>query len=133
MASAEASPQLTVEGLLAGVKRLPPAERLEFQRRLRAWQEQEVPGGEEAVLLARIKANSDLPTAQKRRFERLRQKRQEGALTSGEERGLKDLWQRVEQMNAARLRAVTDLAACRGADVRDVLRELGLGEKPDVF
>ena len=126
--------QLTVEHLMAVVKQLSPAELHEFMQQLAAWQQHNGRQAEEEVaLLACIKESSSLPTAEQRRFDRLRRKRQAGTLTKPEAAQLQALWQRVEQMNVTRLQALTDLAQRRGTDVKTCMRELGLVESPDVF
>jgi hypothetical protein len=126
--------QLTVNHLMTAIKQLSPAELHEFMQQLAAWQQHNgQQAEEEAVLLARIKASSSLPTAKQQRFDRLRRKRQAGTLTKPEAAELQALWQHVEQMNVTRLQALTDLAQRRGTDVKTCMRELGLAESPDVF
>jgi hypothetical protein len=125
--------QLTVEHLMAAIKQLSPAELHEFMQQLAAWQQDGRQVEEEAALLARIQENSRLPATAQRRFNRLRRKRQAGALTASEAAELQALWQRVEQMNVTRLQALTTLAQRRGTEVRTCMRELGLAESPDVF
>jgi len=126
--------ELTVEHLMAVVKQLSPAELHEFMQQLAAWQQHNgQQAEEEAALLARIKESSSLPTAEQRRFDRLRRKRQAGTLTKSETAQLQALWQHVEQMNVTRLQALTALAQRRGTDVKTCMRELGLAESPDVF
>jgi hypothetical protein len=118
---------------MAAIKQLSPAELHEFMQQLAAWQQDGRQVEEEAALLARIQENSRLPATAQRRFNRLRRKRQAGALTASEAAELQALWQRVEQMNVTRLQALTTLAQRRGTEVRTCMRELGLAESPDVF
>lgn len=136
--------KLNIEQLLGVVKQLSPAELREFTRQFWAWQEQngmqvsqsKIPRSkaeEEAALLARVEENSRLPQALQRRFNLLRRKRQAETLTKSEEAELQALWQRVEQMNVARLEALTKLAQRRSTDVRTLMRELGFKENSDVF
>jgi hypothetical protein len=126
--------QLTVEHLLEAVKQLSPTELNQFIRQFEAWQEHNgQPMEDEAALVAGIKKNSRLPVAQQRRFNHLRRKRQNEKLTKSEQGELQALWQRVEQMNVARLEALTKLAQRRGIDVRTLMRQLGLPENRDVF
>jgi hypothetical protein len=126
--------QLTVEHLMAAVKQLSPSELQEFMEQVATWQQQNgQQAEEEAVLLARIADNSRLPTAAQRRFNQLRCKHQTTTLTNSEAAELQALWQRVEQMNVARLEALTTLAQRRGTDVQTLMRGLGLAERPDVF
>jgi hypothetical protein len=125
---------LTVDDVMAAVKQMSPAQLRAFTNQLRDWQAQN--GGaadEETLLLARIKGNTRLPAAEQRRFNRLRRKRQAETLTPAEEAELQALWRRVEQMAAARLEALGQLAKRRGTDVRTVMRQLRLPENRDVF
>ena len=140
MGTVQAHARSSVDELLAAIKQLPAAELSDFERQFAAWREQtnglDADSSEEAdevALLARIRANSRLPAAEQRRFERLRRKRQAEEITNSEEKELQALWQRVEQMNVARLQALTELARRRGTDVKTLLRELGLRENLHVF
>jgi hypothetical protein len=126
--------QAAVERLMAAVKQLSPAELHEFARQFAEWREQNGKRSDEgAAVLASIKENSSLPATEQRRFDRLRRKRQAETLTRAEEAELQALWRRVEQMNVARLEALTKLARRRGTNVRTLIRELGLTQRPDVF
>jgi hypothetical protein len=140
MATVPTRPSWTADDLFAAVKRLPPAELREFQRRFAAWWgEGREPNtgsfveGDEETLLAAIRDNSTLPAPEQRRFNRLRRKRQAGTLTGPEEKQLQALWSRVEQMNVARLEALGELARRRGTDIQTLMRQLGLPENRDVF
>lgn len=134
MATTRIPTQLTVDELAAAVKRLSPAELQEFNQRLAEWQGRNGSQMEaEAVLLNRIAENSQISTAKQRRFSHLRRKHQAESLTDAELAELKALWQKVEQMNAARLQALSELAEIRGTSVQALLRELGLPENHDVF
>ncbi len=140
MATAPTRAIWTADDLLAAVKQLPPAELREFQRQFAAWSGQNggpngasSPQRDEETLLSAIRENSALPPPEQRRFNRLRRKRQAGTLTAPEEQQLQDLWRLVEQMNAARLEALGELARRRGTDVRKLMRQLGLRENHDVF
>jgi hypothetical protein len=125
---------LTVEHLIAAIKQLSPAEWDEFQQQLAEWREQNGLRDEvEAPLVSSIKENSRLPDAKQRRFDRLRRQHQAGGLTASDEAELQALWQRVEQMNVARLEALTRLAEYRNTDVRTLMRELGISADPGVF
>lgn len=126
--------QLTVEHLMAAIKQLSPAEWQEFQRQLAEWEAENVRREEtEATLLACIDENSRLPVAEQRRFNHLRRTHQAEGLTAVEEAELQGLWQRVEQMNVARLEALTRLARHRHTDVRTLTGELGIADDPGVF
>jgi len=134
MSVAQVPIQLTAERLIEAVKQLPPTELRKFKRQFTEWQEQDrKQPDEEAELLRRIEENSRLPATEQRRFNRLRRKRQAETLTKTEEMELQMLWRRVEQMNAARLQALSKLAQRRGISVRTLICELGLAERLDVF
>jgi hypothetical protein len=140
MATARAQVPRTADDLLAAVRELPPEELREFQRQYAAWSKQDhdrngAPSdrADEEALQAVIRENSTLPAAEQPRFNRLRRKRQAAKLTEAEEKQLQALWRRVEQMNAARLETLGELARRRGTDVRTVMRQLGIPENRDVF
>ena len=134
MPTVQVPAQLTVEHLMAAVKQLSPTEWYEFQQQLSAWQAQN--STHQAIdreLVACINANSRLPAATQRRFNRLQRKRQAETLTPAEAEELQTLWQRVEAMNVARLQALTTLAQQRGTDVRTLMRDLGLTDNRSAF
>jgi hypothetical protein len=135
MGTIHAHAEWTTDDLLAAVKRLPPAELGEFQRRYAAWRRQKNGAGpmrsgdgDEAALLAQIRDNSSLPGPDQRRFNRLRRKRQAERLSQSEAKELQALWQRVEQMNVERLRAFCALARQRGTDLDTLQCQLGMSE-----
>ncbi len=140
MATAPGRPAWAVNDLLAAVKQLPPAELREFQRQFAAWsgrnsrpdRDSSNEPAEEA-LLAIIRENSTLPAGDQRRFNRLRRKRQARTLSQSEEQQLQDLWRQVEQRNATRLEALSELSRRRGTDVRTLMHQLGLAENCDAF
>ncbi len=134
MSATPVRPQVSAEHAITVVKRLSPTELRKFKRQFAQWQKQDQQQmEEEAVLFACIEENSRLPARQQRRFNRLRRKRQAETLTKVEETELQALWRRVEQMNVARLEALTKLAQRRGANVKTLMRQLGLAERLDVF
>ncbi len=134
MPTVQVPAQLSVEHLVEAVKQLSPAELREFSQEFDALRKKNgTQAGKEAKLLEQIKEHSQLPVAEQRRFNRLRRKRQDATLTEQEEQELQDLWQQVEQMNVARLKALTKLAQYRGTDIKTLMRELGLSENKCVF
>lgn len=140
MGALHANPKRTTDDLLAAVKRLSSAELGDFQRQFAAWRQQ-INGADsqpsadadEATLLAQIREFSSLPSPDQRRFNRLRRKRQAERLKPDEAKELQALWQRVEQMNVERLRALCMLARLRDTDLDTLQRELGLSENRDVL
>lgn len=119
--------QLTVEHLIAAVKQLPAAELHEFERKFAKWQKRNgTHTDEEAQLLACIQANSRLPAADQRRYERLRRKREHRDLTENEFAEYQSLLQQLEARNVKRLEALLALAEKRGTTLRGLMKELGL-------
>jgi len=134
MPTVQVPAHLTVEHLMAAVKQLSPTEWHEFRQQLAAWQAQSgAQQATEAELVLCIKANSRLPAATQRRFNRLRRKRQAETLTPAEAEELQTLWQRVEAMNGVRLQALTTLAQRRGTDVSTLMHDLGVTDNLRVF
>ena len=134
MSATQVPPEVSAEHAITVVKQLSPTELRKFKRQFAQWQKQgQQQVDEEAVLLACIEENSRLPAMQQRRFNHLRRKRQTETLTKVEEAELQTLWRHVEQMNVARLEALTKLAQRRGANVKTLMRQLGLAERRDVF
>jgi hypothetical protein len=116
-----------VEHLLAAIKQLSPIELHEFTQQLTAWQQENgQPVAEEAMLLACIQANSRLPDAEQRRYERLRRKCERRTLTEREQREYQALLQQLEARNVKRLEALIALAQRRGITLRGMMADLGL-------
>jgi hypothetical protein len=119
--------QLTVEHLMAAIKQLSPIELHEFTQQLTAWQQENgQAAAEEATLLACIQANSHLPDAEQRRYERLRRKCEHRTLTEREQREYQALLQQFEARNVKRIEALIALAQWRGTTLRGLIAELGL-------
>ena len=134
MPTVQVPAQLTVEHLMAAVKQLSPIEWREFQQQLAAWQAHHgAREATEAEWVTCIKANSRLPAATQRRFNRLRRQRQVETLAPAEAEELQTLWQRVEAMNVVRLQALTTLAQRRGTEVKTLMRDLGVTDNLSVF
>jgi hypothetical protein len=119
--------QLTVEHLMVAVKQLSPAELHEFMQQLATWQQHNgQPAAEEAALLECIQANSRLPAAEQRRYERLRRKCERRTLTERELTEYQALLQQLEARNVKRIEALIALAQRRGTTLRGMMAELGL-------
>lgn len=129
MASSQAVSRWTAESLLKIVKRLPASELEKFLTKLDEWRAQR----EEEELLRVIRENSQLPPEKQKRFNRLRRKLQNETATEKEYAEYLDLLQELEQRNVKRLEALIELAKRRGVKVQDLMRELGIGEKVEVF
>lgn len=145
MSIGQATTQLSVKQLLSAVKKLPDNERREFERRFKEWRSRANGAEREAKekigakhlqaeedLLARIRLNSRLPDAAARRFNRLRRKFQDETITESELTEYQGLISRLEWMTVERLEALIELARMRGADVKTLMRELGLHKKRNV-
>ena len=100
MASARTEGKLTAERLLAVVKQLPPAELDRFSRRFQDWSRKNGEG-DDVELLARINEFSRLPGAKQQRYERLRAKCDERALTPSELEEYQSLLEELEGRNVA--------------------------------
>ena len=128
MPTVHAPVQLSVEHLLAAVKQLPPDELRSFKRQLAKWQPKngKKDADKEAKLLACIEENSRLPTADQRRYERLRRKHERMDLSENELAEYRSLIQQLEARNVKRLEALWALAQKRGTTLRGIMKELGL-------
>ena len=134
MPTVEVPAQLNVEHLIAAIKQLSPTELREFSRQFTGLRDKNgTQAGKETKLLSQIEKNSQLPVAEQRHFNRLRRKRQDETLTKQQEQELQGFWQRVEQMNVVRLKALTKLAQHRSTDVKTLMRELKLSENKCAF
>jgi ERCC4-type nuclease len=79
----------------------------------------------EASLLSKI--NKGLPLVQVVRLRELNQKRQQQTLADEEREELIQLVTKTEQLNVNRLRHLTQLARLRNVSVRELMRQLGIG------
>jgi len=117
---------------MTAIKQLSPAELHEFMQQLTAWQQHnDQQAEEEAALLARIEENSRLPTAEQRRYEQLRRKRERRTLTERELTEYQALLQQLEARNVKRIEALIALAQRRGTTLRGIMAELGLPSEAD--
>jgi len=122
--------QLTVEHLIAAVKQLPLTDLHEFEQAFAKWQKRNgTHTDDEAKLLACITANAGLPSADQRRYERLRRKHERTDLTEDERAEYQSLLRQLEARNVKRLEALLTLAEKRGTTLRGLMKDLGL---PDV-
>lgn len=134
MAASTTRIPFAAEAVLDAVKQLSPAELLRFDREFQTWREQNgAPRDQEASLLLEIERNSHLPRPDQARFEDLRRKRHAEMLTPEAQQELRDLWQRVEEMNVVRLEAVIELEKRRSTSVSALMKDLGIRDPPDVF
>jgi len=80
--------------------------------------------GEEAELLHKI--NQGLPSDVQQRYDELVGRRRAETLTSAEHRELLALIDRIEQSDAERVQALTELAQLRNISVATLITELGI-------
>jgi hypothetical protein len=112
MASSSKHRPLSLEQLLEAVERLPPAERREFQLRLRI---REQPNGSLSANEETLAATSPirLPEAEERQLRKLIARSEQGKLTPKELAEYQSLAQKVQRIDAARANALRDLARRR--------------------
>ncbi len=124
--------ELTVEQLTAAAKRLSPAELDDFAVQLEAWRQQHRDQADaEGAFLGIIEENSRLPAPQRRRYEQLRRKTDQGRLTEGELAEYQLLLEQLEARNVKRVKALVALAERRGTTLRGVMAQLGPQSRHD--
>ncbi len=128
MANSQTGSRWTAESLLEVVKKLPSRELKRFLEKLEEWRAER----EEEELLRVIRENSQLPPEKQRRFNRLRRKLQNETISEKERAEYLALLQELEQRNIKRLEALMELSKKRGVSVRELMRQLGIGEKVEV-
>lgn len=79
---------------------------------------------EEASLLEKI--NKGLPFGQVERFRNLNQKRIESSISEQENAELLILLEKIEKLNANRLKYLTSLARLRNISVRELMKQMGI-------
>jgi hypothetical protein len=126
-------PTINVEANLTGRDLLKAVEQLdssEFQQflaevlNLRARRQAPVLNPEESDLLQQI--NAGLPSDLQRRYESLVDRRRQEALTTEEHEELLRLTNEIEQREAARVAALSELAQLRKTSLTALIAELGL-------
>ena len=134
MASIENPTQLTVEHLLNSVRQLSPGELDEFTRKFAEWQQQQEAAisedvnldASDAIIIAFIRKNSQLPEKAHRRYWQLRRKREDETLSDDEQQTYEELIRKLEIMNVKRLEALAILVQRWGKPVKEIMGELGL-------
>jgi hypothetical protein len=115
-----------VERLLQEIKQLPPEQLAEFTVRLAEWQEGEGEGIPDSVLLRQAK--SRMSTADAKRLRVLARRSEQERLAPAEVAEYQQLARRAECINAARVRALAELARRRNQAVSKVKQEIGWRE-----
>ena len=116
--------EVTVDWLIAAVKRLPPTKLHLFSRRFSAWRakSQKVTDEETALIAA---AHLRLPATAERRLKRLAAKSERGLLKANELEEYRRLSRQAEQLNAQRVEALAKLARQWEKPIHVVMREMG--------
>ncbi len=87
---------------------------------------------EETVSLSRregellLKINQGVPEGTQRRYDSLLRKRRHHKLTKAEHRELLMLTQQIEQLDAERLKLLSELAQVRGVSLPELMNDLGI-------
>lgn len=118
---------LTSAELLDNASRLEDKELEQFVSKvlvLRAQRKGPALSRKEATLLKRI--NRSLPEAQLQRFQELLATRERRPLSDPEQQDLLALIEQIEQMDADRMKWLSELAEVRGLSLRAVMEQLGL-------
>lgn len=118
---------LTSAELLDNASRLEDKELEQFVSKvlvLRAQRKGPALSRKEATLLKRI--NRSLPEAQLQRFQELLATRERRPLSDPEQQDLLALIGQIEQMDADRMKWLSELAQVRGLSLRAVMEQLGL-------
>lgn len=118
---------LTSAELLDNASRLEDKELEQFVSKvlvLRAQRKGPALSRKEATLLKRI--NRSLPEAQLQRFQELLATRERRPLSDPEQQDLLALIEQIEQMDADRMKWLSELAQVRGLSLRAVMEQLGL-------
>lgn len=124
MATAQSSSGSITARLMANVKQLTPAELREFTRQFAAWQHAIGDAHDDEASLVEA-CTVRLPAADERRFKTLVGKSERGALGPKELAEYRTLVARAEQLDAARLSALTELSRRWGQPVRAVMEVVG--------
>jgi hypothetical protein len=83
----------------------------------------------EGLLLEEVRRT--LPDELAARYRELMERRRAGTLTTEEHRELMRLSDQAEELEAARIRALSELAKLRGSSLADVMEELGIQRPTD--
>ncbi|MEW6128969.1 MAG: hypothetical protein AB1757_18165 [Acidobacteriota bacterium] len=121
MSTTPASP-MTVENLLAVIKRLSPSELREFKNRFADWQNKEAKKSEAELIKA---TRLSLSPADKRRLQRLTDKSERGKLTEKELTEYQRLARQAEEIAAKRVAALAELVQRHKQPVSAVKRKIG--------
>lgn len=123
---------LAPEKLLEAIDRLSTEEVAEILQRLLALKAQRsAPSLPQAESQLIEEINRGLPEDASARYQELMDRRREEKLTAEEHRELLRLGDEVEDLEAARIRALSELARLRGTSLAGVMEELGIQAPAD--
>jgi hypothetical protein len=123
---------LAPEKLLEAIDRLSTEEVAEILQRLLALKAQRTaPSLPQAESQLIDEINRGLPDEASARYQALMGQRREGTLTPEEYRELLRLSDQAEELEAARIRALSELARLRGTSLAEVMEELGIQAPAD--
>ena len=123
---------MSADALAAALAKLPPRELDRILDRVRSQRARTAAPRltpEETALLGRI--NAALSDTDLRELKTLGRKMEAGSLSADEHERLTALTDRMEEMQADRIRAVAETAAARSVSFRELWEQLGLGQPAD--
>ena len=132
MTTIQLQTEVSLTQLLQGVQQLDAATLEQFADEvmlLRAKRRAPNLSKDETALLQRI--NQGLPEVIQRRFQALKEKRDDAALTGAEYDELLVIIDQIEQHDVERLQALAELAQLRQVSVRQLMYQLGLLPRHD--
>ena len=118
----------SVNELLQAVAQLRPEEAEDFFAQAQALRARRRAAGlsrEETLMLRQI--NRGLPARVQQRFDELAASRRDATLSAEEQREFLQLVNRIEKADARRIEWLGELALWRSQPLREVMRELGIG------
>ena len=131
MPSVQVQSHISIDELLHGVAQLEALDLEQFVSKVLALRARRIApslGQEEARLLERI--NRTLSPDDQQRYDELTSKLREETLSASEQQELLAMTCRIEQSDADRVRALTDLAQLRGTAVDALMTDLGIHPRP---
>lgn len=127
MATIRVEAQVSTDELLRAVEQIPEQDLETFVAQVLALRAQRAAphlGVDESALLVRINTTLSQPLQQ--RYDVLVAKRRADTLTPSEQRELIELTDQIEQQDAERLEALTELAQIRQTSVTQLMQTLGI-------
>ncbi len=120
-----------MDEILDGISKLETPELEKFVEKVLALRaRRQVPNlsKQESELLKKI--NRGLPLSAKKRLVSLELKQSEGTLTEAEHHELLGIVDDLETLNVERVHYLSELARLKGLEVKELMKQLGIGPKP---